>query len=78
MKNNIWDIEGSFSNRFDKILNRSTPAICGAFEREVIVDSSRVQSTKSLLRKKGYVIIGTGPAGFGKTKIWFNPAGMLL
>lgn len=60
------------------ILNRSSKAVCGAFEREVIVKNSEVNKVKSKLRSAGYVIIGTGKGGFNTTKIWFNPAGVNL
>jgi len=48
------------------------------FEREIVVKKSEVSKTKSKLRASGYIIIGTGDAGFGRTKIWFNPAGVSL
>lgn len=59
-----------------RIKNRSSKAICGAFEREIVVDSDEVSEVKAELRANGFIIVGTGPAGFGKRKIWFNPAGM--
>lgn len=64
--------------KIDDILARSTKAVCGAFEREIIVPASKVASTKTLLKQKGYIIIGTGPAGPNSKKIWFNPAGVNL
>ena len=60
------------------ILNRSSQAICGVFEKEVVVDSSNVSETKRKLREAGFIIVGTGDAGFGKTKVWFNPMGANL
>jgi len=62
----------------DVIVKSSTKAVCGAFEREVVVKDSEVSATKSKLKRAGYVIIGTGPAGFKRTKIWFNPSGVSL
>jgi|TARA_Y100000310_G_C20633498_1_gene789931 hypothetical protein len=65
-------------NDVDRILGRSTKAVCGIMEREVIVNNANVSKTKRLLKQKGFIIIGTGFAGPTSTKIWFNPAGMLL
>ncbi len=62
----------------ETIKRRSIKALCGAFEREVVVDADEVSETKRVLRSKGFIIIGTGDAGFGKKKIWYNPAGMNL
>lgn len=61
-----------------RILDMSGPAVCGIMEREVQVKASRVESTKRLLKSKGFIIVGTGPGTFGKKKIWFNPAGVNL
>ena len=64
--------------KIKNIIKSSTKAICGAFEREIIVDRDEVSLIKSKLKDKGYMIVGTGDAGFKKKKIWFNPKGMLL
>ena len=77
MKNKMFDMLNSNSD-VDKIIRNSERAICGTFEREVIVKSHNVNKIKSKLKSAGYVIIGTGPAGFGRTKIWFNPIGANL
>jgi len=66
------------TNAKDDILSRSTKAVYGPFEREIIVRSNRVTSTKALLRRNGFIVLGTGPAGPGSKKIWFNPAGVNL
>ncbi len=60
------------------IISRSTKAVCGAFEREVVVPMNQVSITKAKLRSKGFIIVGTGPAGPNTRKIWFNPAGVNL
>ncbi len=65
-------------NNASNIVRSSTKAVCGAFEREVIVKNSEVSKTKTKLKKAGYIIVGTGSAGFNRTKIWFNPAGVSL
>lgn len=62
----------------DRIMKQSSKAICGSFEREVVIDADEVMAVKKLLKQKGQIIVGTGPAGFGKKKVWFNPAGMNL
>ena len=60
------------------LLQRSTKATCGLFEREVIVSSEKVSDAKKRLRDRGFIIIGTSePIGRNK-KIWFVPAGMNL
>ena len=61
-----------------QILNISSPAVCGTFEKEIQVKPSQVEITKRLLRSKGFIIIGTGPGTFGKKKVWFNPSGINL
>ncbi len=62
----------------ETIRRRSSRALCGAFEREVVVDAEDVAETKAILIANGFIIVGTGPAGFGKRKVWFNPVGMML
>jgi len=57
------------------ILRRSSRAVCGPQEREVVVKNVNVSSTKRLLKSKGFFIVGTGRAGPTITKIWFNPIG---
>lgn len=58
------------------IKQRSQSAICGTFEKEISVKPSEVSHVKSTLRANGFVIIGTGPSGFGNVKIWYNPRGL--
>jgi hypothetical protein len=58
----------------DIILKRSSRAICGINEREVLVKNSKVYSTKRMLKSKGFMIVGTGKRG-ASTVIWFNPIG---
>ena len=65
-------------NGIKDIISSSTRAVCGTFEREVIVSKSKVNSTKARLKSEGFIIVGTGPAGANSTKIWFNPAGANL
>ena len=60
------------------ILSRSSRAVCGAFEREVVVKKTNVANVKARLRAKGFIIVGTGPAGPNSRKVWFNPAGANL
>ncbi len=62
----------------DSLRGRSTPAICGTFEREIIVPKQDVAKWKKKIINAGNFIVGTGEAGFGKTKIWFNPVGANL
>ncbi|KKN08056.1 hypothetical protein LCGC14_1060550 [marine sediment metagenome] len=58
------------------ILQRSTKATCGLFEREIVVPSEKVGAMKKRLRDKGFVIVGTSESIGRNRKIWFVPAGM--
>lgn len=60
------------------ILSRSNRAVCGAFEKEVVVRNESVSATKAMLKSAGFIIVGTGKAGPNSTKVWFNPAGVNL
>ena len=62
----------------ETIKRNSSQAVCGVFEKELVVSPSQVLQVKATLRENGFVVIGTGPAAFGKIKIWYNPAGMNL
>ena len=62
----------------DRLMKQSSRAVCGAFERELTVDKSKVEAIKKALKSKGQFIVGTGDAGFGKKKVWYNPRGMNL
>ena len=70
--------ENISKNSIQDILRRSSRAVCGAFEKEVVVRNPKVSSTKAMLKSKGFIIVGTGRAGPNSTKIWFNPAGVNL
>ena len=63
---------------FKKIKRRSTKAVCGVFERQVSVKKENVEKTKRILESKGFIILGTGPAGPGRRFVWYNPAGVSL
>lgn len=60
--------------KIDSILRRSHPAVCGPFEKEVVVKKINVEAVKRALKKSGKFIVGTGPAGPTTTKVWFNPS----
>ena len=60
----------------EDVVARSSRAVCGTFEREVIVNNNKVFASKARLKSRGFIIIGTGSAGPNSTKIWFNPAGV--
>ena len=59
----------------ETIKRNSQSAICGAFEKQITVKPSQVAQVKRELRAKGFIIVGTGPAGFGSVNIWYNPIG---
>lgn len=61
--------------KIESIKRNSQKAICGALEREIVVDADEVSTIKRELRANGFIIVGIGDAGFGKKKIWFNPIG---
>ena len=60
------------------IKSRSQRALCGAFEREISVKPSEVASVKRTLKASGFIIVGTGPGGFGNVNVWYNPSGWSL
>ena len=78
MDRDMFNLLKDMGNGADKIVQQSSKAVCGAFEREVVVKDSEVSKTKAQLKKAGFIIVGTGDAGFGRTKVWFNPAGVNL
>ncbi len=79
MNKKILDMfAGESVSDIQRIKSRSTPAICGTFEREIIVKKENVNNTINTLKSKGFIIVGTGQAGPNTTKIWFNPAGAFL
>jgi len=54
-----------------ELMAKAHPAVCGATEREVVISSEKAAEAIRLIKSKGFVFVGSGPAGFGKTKIWF-------
>jgi len=58
----------------NNLFSRSSKAICGLQEREIIVKSEKVEETKRKLRARGFFIVGTSEAGGRTRKIWFTPA----
>ena len=64
-----------FQTKKRELLLRSRKAVCGIMEREVVVSEKNVAEVKAKLRQKGFHVIGTGPAGPNKKRIWFIIAG---
>lgn len=62
----------------EELRARSKRAICGAAEREVVIDTRKAAQAIRLIKSKGFLFIGSGPAGFGKTKIWYVARGAAL
>ena len=55
-----------------ELMGMSSGATCAAFEREVIVPSGNAaQAIKTIKASSSHMFIGSGPAGMGRTKIWF-------
>ncbi len=75
MNKRMLGLLGEMDSDVDRIMKRSSRAICGPQERQVVVRDSEVSKTKAKLKSAGFFIVGTGPGGFGKTNIWFNPIG---
>ncbi len=74
MDKNILNMFGGESmSDIQRIKARSSHAICGPQEREIVVKKSNVSKTIKTLEKSGFFIVGTGPGGRDSTKIWFNP-----
>lgn len=56
----------------EMLRKRSTKAVCGVMEREVVVPSTKKAQAIRLIKDSGsFMFIGSGPAGMGRTKIWF-------
>lgn len=66
-------LDGKQPSKIQDILRRSTHAVCGPQEREVVVKRSNLENVKRTLSGSGFFIVGTGPAGPTTKKIWFNP-----
>lgn len=62
----------------EQLRARSTKAVCGAFEREVIVKSENAAKAIATIKKHGFLYVGKGPAGLGRTKIWFVARGAAM
>ena len=58
------------------LIRKSHGATCGAFEREVVVKTINVPRAIAVIKKSGFQFIGSGPAGSGRTKIWFIRRGL--
>ena len=56
----------------DELLRRSSRAICGTLEREVVVKPKNIAIAKAALRKRGLRIVGTSEE---KDRIWFVSRG---
>ena len=61
-------------NLKNDLLSKSSRAICGLQEREIVVKSENVEETKRRLRARGFFIVGTSEAGGRTRTIWFTPA----
>lgn len=64
-------------NLMRMLIARSKRAVCGATEREVIVPTSQVPAAIAAIRRSGKIFVGTGPAGAGRTKIWWSSTALL-
>ncbi|MFQ5532141.1 MAG: hypothetical protein ACE5ES_06005 [Candidatus Nanoarchaeia archaeon] len=59
------------------ILRRSTPAVCGFTEREVVVPKSKKAAVIRAIKQRGLIFVGTGPVGQNAVKIWFASTPLL-
>ena len=62
------------NNQKSNLLSRSSRAICGINEREIVVRNEMVEETKRKLVARGFFIVGTSEAGGRTRKIWFTPS----
>ncbi len=56
------------------LIDRSSRAICGINEREIVVRVENVEETKRRLKAKGFFVVGTSEVGGRTRKIWFTPS----
>jgi hypothetical protein len=70
----------NFFRKENDIISRSSPAICGTTERELIIPYNKKNETIKKLRARGHVIIGTSDTGIKTStiKIWFLISPSLL
>lgn len=62
----------------NKILKRSTKAVCGVAEREVVVKSANLPKAINALKKSGHTIVGTSYGKKPNKKIWYVKKGFEL
>ena len=61
------------------LIRRSSGATCAAFERQVIVPTGNAAEAIRMIKASGsHMFIGSGPAGKGRTKVWFIRRGLTL
>jgi len=60
----------------DEIIKRSTRAMCGITEREIVVPHSKLRSTVRSIRAKGFYVVADdivpGAPKRKNVKIWFT------
>ncbi len=80
MKSLVSELKSEIlKEEFAEIRSRSTPAVCGAFEKQIKVKSAEVAKMKATLKKMGNFIVGQSPpSNSGMVTIWFNPVGVNL
>jgi hypothetical protein len=72
----VATIINDIANGAETIVKQSTQAVCGAFEREVVVPNERVALAKAKLKRAGFNIIGTSEPNGSSRRIWFVKGGM--
>jgi len=63
-----------FTIKKNNLVSKSTKAVCGIQEREIVVKTEDVAATKARLRARGMFIVGTSEAGGRTRRIWFTPS----
>ncbi len=58
----------------NNLIRKSTKAICGIQEREIVVKKENVATIKAKLKAKGYYVVGTSEKNGRTRKIWFTPS----
>lgn len=65
-------------SRTENLIQGSTKATCGMFERQIVVSAGEFPRVLAELRRKGKFIVGFSPPGRGSRTIWFTDRGVGL
>ena len=63
--------------KIEDLIKKSSKAVCGITERELVVPKDRLNPSIKKLQKAGYFIIGTSHGKTPTKKVWFIKRGGL-